>query len=143
MSDYYIQEKRWRLLTHHKKSVRTMALHPKENAFASASADNTNKFGLPKGEFCHNMLSQQMTIINVVAGVMVTGVYGSGTETFVQPGSLEGEAGIYAACYDQTGSRLVTCEADKTIKMSKEDENATPETHPVNFKPPKDIRRFY
>ncbi|KAF2586739.1 hypothetical protein F2Q70_00035420 [Brassica cretica] len=124
-------EKRWRLLTHHKKSVRTMALHPKENAFASASADNTNKFGLPKGEFCHNMLSQQMTIINVVAGVMVTG------------GSLEGEAGIYAACYDQTGSRLVTCEADKTIKMSKEDENATPETHPVNFKPPKDIRRFY
>ncbi|KAF2543851.1 hypothetical protein F2Q68_00030576 [Brassica cretica] len=125
------KEKRWRLLTHHKKSVRTMALHPKENAFASASADNTNKFGLPKGEFCHNMLSQQMTIINVVAGVMVTG------------GSLEGEAGIYAACYDQTGSRLVTCEADKTIKMSKEDENATPETHPVNFKPPKDIRRFY
>ncbi|KAF3603006.1 hypothetical protein F2Q69_00034490 [Brassica cretica] len=153
-------EKRWRLLTHHKKSVRTMALHPKENAFASASADNTNKLGLPKGEFCHNMLSQQMTIINVVAGVMVImevygsgtetfvqpglmEVYGSGTETFVQPGSLEGEAGIYAACYDQTGSRLVTCEADKTIKMSKEDENATPETHPVNFKPPKDIRRFY
>ncbi|KAF3533794.1 hypothetical protein DY000_02042752 [Brassica cretica] len=52
------------------------------------------------------------------------------------------EAGIYAACYDQTGSRLVTCEADKTIKMWKEDENATPETHPLNFRPPKEIRRF-
>ncbi|KAG5414408.1 hypothetical protein IGI04_001975, partial [Brassica rapa subsp. trilocularis] len=40
-------------------------------------ANNTKKFSLPKGEFCHNMLSQQMTIINVVAvnedGVMLTG----------------------------------------------------------------------
>ncbi|KAG6650892.1 hypothetical protein CIPAW_06G074500 [Carya illinoinensis] len=63
-------------------------------------------------------------------------------QTIVQPGSLDSEAGIYATCYDLIGSRLVTCEADKTIKMWKEDENATPETHPVNFKPPKDIRWF-
>lgn len=57
-------------------------------------------------------------------------------------GSLDSEAGIYALSYDITGTRLVTCEADKTIKMWKEDETATPETHPLNFKPPKDIRRF-
>lgn len=63
-------------------------------------------------------------------------------DVFVISGSLDSEAGIYALSYDMTGSRLVTCEADKTIKMWKEDENATPETHPVNFKPPKDIRRF-
>jgi hypothetical protein len=44
--------------------------------------------------------------------------------------------------FDLTGSRLVTCEADKTIKMWKEDENATPESHPIDFKPPKDIKRF-
>ncbi|CAH1432611.1 unnamed protein product [Lactuca virosa] len=62
------------------------------------------------------------------------------SQTIVQPGSLDSKAGIYALSYDMTGSRLVTCEADKTIKMWKEDENATPETHPVNFKPPKDIR---
>uniref|UniRef100_A0A804K4X5 Uncharacterized protein n=2 Tax=Musa TaxID=4640 RepID=A0A804K4X5_MUSAM len=43
-------------VTHHKKSVRAMALHPKERAFASASADNIKKFNLPKGEFLHNML---------------------------------------------------------------------------------------
>lgn len=64
------------------------------------------------------------------------------TESYFVPGSLESEAGIYALSYDVTGSRLVTCEADKTIKMWKEDETATPETHPLNFKPPKDIRRF-
>ncbi|XP_021904945.1 protein pleiotropic regulatory locus 1 [Carica papaya] len=147
-------------LTHHKKSVRAMALHPKENCFASASADNIKKFNLPKGEFLHNMLSQQKTIINAMTvneeGVMATGGdngslwfwdWKSGhnfqqAQTIVQPGSLESEAGIYALSYDITGSRLITCEADKTIKMWKEDETATPETHPLNFRPPKEIRRF-
>ena len=62
--------------------------------------------------------------------------------TQVQPGSLESEAGIFAMTYDKSGSRLITCEADKTIKLYKEDEEATPETHPINFRPPKDIRRF-
>ncbi|KAL6344177.1 hypothetical protein AAG906_031891 [Vitis piasezkii] len=57
-------------------------------------------------------------------------------------GSLDSEAGIYALSYDITGSRLVTCEANRIIKMWKEDENATPETHFLNFKPPKDVRRF-
>jgi hypothetical protein len=44
--------------------------------------------------------------------------------------------------FDVSGSRLVTCEADKTIKMWRQDENATPESHPVQFKPPRDIKRF-
>ncbi|KAK4493184.1 hypothetical protein RD792_017958 [Penstemon davidsonii] len=147
-------------LTHHKKSVRAMAPHPKEDCFVSASAENIKKFKLPRGEFMHNMLSQQKTIINAAAvneeGVLTTaGDNGSlwfwdwrsghnfqQAQTIVQPGSLDSEAGIYAVTYDLTGSRLITCEADKTIKMWKEDEMATPETHPVHFKPPKDIRRF-
>ncbi|CAN4125705.1 unnamed protein product [Withania somnifera] len=147
-------------LTHHKKSVRAMAQHPTEDCFATASADNIKKFSLPKGEFMHNMLSQQKTIVNAMAvndeGVMVTGGdngsmwfwdWKSGhnfqqAQTIVQPGSLDSEAGIYALTYDATGSRLISCEADKTIKMWKEDETATPETHPLYFKPPKDIRRF-
>jgi len=91
----------------------------------------------------------------------------------VQPGSLDSEAGIFAATFDQTGSRLITGEADKTIKASilkhspnaltthphshehlhphprfntsslpercqvwKEDEDATPETHPVEYEAP-------
>ncbi|PQP94580.1 protein pleiotropic regulatory locus 1-like [Prunus yedoensis var. nudiflora] len=116
-------------LTHHKKSVRAMAQHPKDiNSFASVSADNVKKFNLPNGEFLHNMMSQQKTIVNAMAvnrdGVMATG------------------AAVFALSYDVTGTRLVTCGADKTIKMWKKDQNATPETHPLNFKPPKDIRRF-
>ena len=34
-----------------------------------------------------------------------------------QPGSLDAEAGICASAFDQTGSRLITGEADKTIKV--------------------------
>lgn len=64
------------------------------------------------------------------------------SETIVQPGSLDAEAGIFAMSFDASGSRLVTCEADKTIKMYREDETATPESHPIDFRPPKDIKRF-
>ena len=35
-------------LTHHKKSVRGLALHPTEYCFASASAENIKKFRLPR-----------------------------------------------------------------------------------------------
>lgn len=34
-------------LTYHKKSVRAMAMHPKEYAFAAASADAIKKYQLP------------------------------------------------------------------------------------------------
>lgn len=35
-----------------------------------------------------------------------------------QPGSLDAEAGIFCSTFDQTGSRLITGGADKTIKVS-------------------------
>lgn len=148
-------------LTYHKKSVRAMVAHPTEFAFASASAENIKKFALPDGAFLHNMLQQQRAIVNAMAvneeGVLATcGDNGSiwfwdwtsghcyqEQETIVQPGSMEGESGIYAASFDHSGSRLITCEADKTIKMWKQDEDATPESAPgLPFRPPKDIRRF-
>lgn len=42
----------------------------------------------------------------------------------VQPGSLDSEAGIFAMTFDQSQSRLITCEADKTVKIYKEDDTA-------------------
>lgn len=82
----------------------------------------------------------------------------------VQPGSLDSESGIFACVFDHSESRLITAEADKTIKVYKEDETAvstsgpkkyeltsmmqkklscssfssflqTEESHPVNWKP--------
>lgn len=77
--------------------------------------------------------------------------------SIAQPGSINSEAGIFALAFDRSGSRLVTAEADKTIKVYKEDETAvnarfsalsislwkliqdfffqTEETHPTNWRP--------
>ena len=64
-------------------------------------------------------------------------------QTIPQPGSLDSEAGIYALAFDKSGSRLITCEADKSIKMWKENPEASEESHPISFRPPKDIVRRY
>lgn len=46
------------------------------------------------------------------------------TKAPVQPGSLDSESGVFAMGFDRSESRLVTCEADKTIKIYKEDDEA-------------------
>lgn len=51
---------------------------------------------------------------------------------------LDSETGVYALSYEITGSGLFSCEDDRTIKMWKQDDRATPETHPSKVKPPKD-----
>lgn len=84
--------------------------------------------------FMFNLVLVTSTIYTKLASIIVM--------IFPLTGSLDSEAGIYALTYDNTGTRLISCEADKTIKMWKEDDTATPETHPLNFRPPKDMRRF-
>jgi len=139
-------------LTNHKKSVRSVVAHPKINMFASASPDNIKTWRLPEGKFTQN-LSGHNAIVNCMAanpdGVLVSGA-DNGTMYFwdwrtgynfqrlqapVQPGSLDSEAGIFQMKFDNSGSRLITCEADKTIKIYKEDDSATEESHPINWKP--------
>lgn len=126
----------------------------------TGSADKIKKFSFPDGDFMCNFSGHQ-TIINSLAinnddvvvsggdnGSMYlwdwrTGYNFQQLQTIPQPGSLSSEAGIYAVAFDQTGTRLFTCEADKTIKEWVQDENATPETHPVkNWQKPRDRSRF-
>ncbi len=126
-------------LTNHKRGVRAVAMHPREFSFASASVDNIKTWSLPQGTFMRNFGGQHKKLVNCLAvnedGVMVSGGDDGvmcmwdwksahcfqNEQTVVQPGSLECEAGIYAMEFDKSGSRLITCEADKTIKMWKED----------------------
>ncbi|KAJ3049532.1 Pleiotropic regulator 1 [Rhizophlyctis rosea] len=146
-------------LTHHKKGVRALAINPSTFTFASASPDNIKEWKCPEGEFIQN-LSGHNSIISTMAcnqdGVLFsggdngsmffwdfqTGYNFQTAETLVQPGSLESEAGVFCSTFDVTGSRLITGEADKTIKIWKEDENATPETHPIDWKPSISNLRF-
>jgi pleiotropic regulator 1 len=46
------------------------------------------------------------------------------------------ENGIFDCKFDQSGLRLITAECDKTIKIWRENPDATPESHPINFTPP-------
>jgi len=147
-------------LTNHKKSVRGLVLHPKLYMFGSAGPDNIKQWKCPEGKFIQN-LSGHNAIVNCLAmnadGVLVSGA-DNGTMYFwdwktgynfqrfqapVQPGSLDSEAGIFQMKFDRSGSRLITCEADKTIKIYKEDDAATEETNPINWKPDILKRRKY
>jgi pleiotropic regulator 1 len=139
-------------LTNHSKGVRDILLHPTENTMATAGADNIKRWKFPDGNFINNFEHKAGTIQALAINndnVMVSSS-DSGTlqfwdwktshcfhrtDTIAQPGSVASEAGIFDLSFDKTGSRLFTCEADKTIKMWAEDENATPETHPLKWKP--------
>ena len=125
-------------LTHHKKSVRTLAIHPTQYTFASGSAGghNVKTWRCPEGTLVNNMAHD--TIVNTLSvnadGVLFSGGddgslkffdYATGTpfqvaEYVPQPGSLDAEAGVFCSAFDQTGTRLITGGADKTIKIYKE-----------------------
>lgn len=69
-------------LTHHHKSVRSIAIHPTEFSFASGSAggNNIKKWACPEGTFVHNF-SGHDAIINTV-NVNHDGVFFSGGTFF-------------------------------------------------------------
>lgn len=137
-------------LTHHKKAVRSLVIHPSEYTFASASTDNIKKWKCPEAAFLHNF-SGHRAIVNTLAlnsdGVLFSGADNGSmrfwdwktgfcfqdARTIAQPGSLESEAGIFGSAFDMSGTRLFTVEADKTVKVWKEDETATEETHPLQW----------
>uniref|UniRef100_K3X8E4 Uncharacterized protein n=1 Tax=Globisporangium ultimum (strain ATCC 200006 / CBS 805.95 / DAOM BR144) TaxID=431595 RepID=K3X8E4_GLOUD len=137
-------------LTNHKKAIRAVVKSPIDHTFVSGAADNIKKWEAKEGRFLRNF-SGHNAIINSLAinqdGVMVssadngsmrfwdytTGYCFQEEVTKAQPGSLDSEAGIYASTFDKTGLRLITCEADKTIKVWQEDASASEESHPIDM----------
>jgi pleiotropic regulator 1 len=137
-------------LTQHKKAVRNICVNPREFSFVSVSADNIKKWQCRDGKFLKNFEGHN-SVVNCCAvnedGILVTGGddgtmcfwdYETGycfqkTQTVVQPGSLDAEAGIYASSFDLSGSRLLTCEADKTIKIWQESGDADESSDPVDI----------
>ena len=140
------------VLTHHKKGVRSLTIHPNEFTFASSSTGSIKQWKCPEGQLMENFDGHN-AVINTLAvneddvlfsggdnGSMASWDWKTGhmyqkLDTTAQPGSLDAESGIFSSTYDRTGLRLITGEADKTIKIWKQDDDATPETHPLNWQP--------
>lgn len=127
------QGKSKQTLTHHKKSVRALE-SGLGKTFVSGSPGSIKKWEFeteyPNSRFVHNFESNSIVNCLGYSDVLVSGsdngdlcFYDYNGQMFqkinspVQPGSLDSEAGIFALSFDQTGSRLITCEADKTIKI--------------------------
>ena len=147
------------VLTHHKKGVRALAQHPIEWTFASGSTSSIKQWKCPEGAFMQNFEGQN-AIINTLSvnednvlfsggdnGSMSfwdwkTGHRYQSLDTTAQPGSLDAESGIFASTFDRTGLRLICGEADKTIKIWRQDPEATPDTHPLDWKPTLGRQRY-
>ncbi|KAL2118939.1 hypothetical protein VTJ04DRAFT_5898 [Mycothermus thermophilus] len=147
------------VLTHHKKGVRAVVTHPTEFTFATASTGSIKQWKCPEGAFMQNFEGHN-AIINTLAvndqnvlfsggdnGSMSFWDWKSGyrfqaLDTTAQPGSLDAESGIMSSTFDISGSRLICGEADKTIKIWKEDPNATEKTHPIDWKPTLARRKY-
>merc|ERR1719341_339315 len=146
-------------LTNHKKSVRALAIHPSEYTFVSCSSDNNKVWKCPRGAFERNISGHGGTIINSCcikeypdkSSVLIAGSdngflnfwdWRSGFkyqthEAIPQPGSMSAENGIFDVKLDMSASRLITAECDKTVKIYREDPDATPESHPIQWQAPK------
>lgn len=147
------------VLTHHKKGVRALAQHPIEWTFASGSTSSIKQWKCPEGAFMQNFEGQN-AIINTLSvnedNVLFsggdngsisfwdwkTGHRYQSLDTTAQPGSLDAESGIFASTFDKTGLRLICGEADKTIKIWKQNDEATPESHPLDWKPTLGRQKF-
>ena len=141
-------------LTHHQKAIRALCQPSFEHTFVSGAADSLKYWQGKDGRFLKSYTpaaGNSGTVVNCLAvnddGVMVSGGddgtmefwdYKSGhnfqsTTSIVQPGSLDAENGIFASQFDHTGTRLITAEADKSIKIWKQDDEASELTHPIDM----------
>ena len=147
------------VLTNHKKAVRSVAIHPVEYSYISGAADNLKVWKCPQSLFLRNMNEPPRSIVETVAvnedNVLVSGHqnghlmvwdYKTGhkmqdIKSPPQPGSLDAEAAINQLTFDRTGTRIISVESDKTIKLWKPDPKATPESHPLDLSNLKNVKR--
>lgn len=139
------------ILTHHKRAVRSIACSTRERSFVTAAADGIRKWA---GVDVHleRTMEGHAGIVHSAAlsdeGVLASAGddgelrfwdYGTGycfqsAKAPPQAGSLDSESAVFSLSFDRSGSRLVACGADKTIKVWGEDTEASEETHPIDMR---------
>lgn len=145
--------KSYKTLTHHQKGIRSISLY-NDSSFATCSPDAIKVWKAPEGDFERNFdhpENQGNVVVNCSAvrddGLFVAGLdngklrlydWDTGKQfqeihTPPQPGSLDSENAIFDIKFDFSGTRIITAECDKTIKLYREDELAVkPQQHDDN-----------
>ncbi|KAI4839053.1 pre-mRNA-splicing factor PRP46 [Plasmodium brasilianum] len=145
-------------LTHHKKSIRSLSIHPFEYSFCSCATDNVKVWYGADAEFDRNItgfnsiincsLIKQDSYFND-SSILILGSnngqlhfydWSSGYKydtlsNKVVPGTVECENSTLSMTFDKSESRLITTHGDKSIKIWKENEDATPENFPIKWNP--------
>ncbi|KJP85671.1 hypothetical protein AK88_04702 [Plasmodium fragile] len=145
-------------LTHHKKSIRSLSIHPFEYSFCSCGTDNVKVWCGADAEFDRNITGFN-SIINCSlikqdsyfsdSSILILGSnngqlhfydWSSGYKydtlsNKVVPGTVECENSTLAMAFDKSESRLITTHGDKSIKIWRENEDATPENFPIKWNP--------
>ncbi|CDO95837.1 unnamed protein product [Kluyveromyces dobzhanskii CBS 2104] len=137
-----------KVLTHHSRNIRELTLHPAEFSFATVSTNDIRSWKLPEGQLLTNFQSQDSGILNSASindddvlfaggddGTLSFYDYKTGHKfqslsTTETAGSLESERSILCSTFDMTGTRLITGEGDKSIKIWKQNADATEEEYP-------------
>jgi pleiotropic regulator 1 len=121
-----------------------------QNTFVSGAADCLKYWQAKDGRFLKSYTGHKVVVNAMVVnddGVLVsggddgtmhfwdyeTGYIFQSTQSIVQPGSLDAENAIFASQFDGTSTRLITGEADKTIKIWKQDDEASELTHLIEM----------
>ncbi|GAW80794.1 splicing regulatory protein [Plasmodium gonderi] len=145
-------------LTHHKKSIRSLSIHPFEYSFCSCGTDNVKVWCGADAEFDRNITGFN-SIINCSlikqdsyfsdSSILILGSnngqlhfydWSSGYKydtlsNKIVPGTVECENSTLSMAFDKSESRLITTHGDKSIKIWKENEDATPENFPIKWNP--------
>ncbi|SCL98443.1 pre-mRNA-splicing factor PRP46, putative [Plasmodium chabaudi chabaudi] len=145
-------------LTHHKKSIRSLSIHPFEYSFCSCAPDNVKVWCGADAEFDRNITGFN-SIVNCSlikqdsyfsdSSILILGSnngqlhfydWSSGYKydtltNKVVPGTVDCENSTLSMAFDKSESRLITTHGDKSIKIWKENEDATPENFPIKWNP--------
>ncbi|XP_026677688.1 pleiotropic regulator 1 [Diaphorina citri] len=136
--------KLYRVISGHLGWVRCVAVEPGNEWFATGSADKIIKvWDLATGKLKLSLTGHVGSVRGLTVSPRHPYLFSCGDDRTVkcwdleynkapvQPGSMDSESGIFSMTFDNSGSRLITTEADKTVKLYKEDDSATEESHPV------------
>ncbi|KAH7830370.1 pre-mRNA-splicing factor prp46 [Monocercomonoides exilis] len=134
--------------------INSLSINPELESITSASpsSDSLSSDSSSSSSSSLELSLKSSSASTVVSGGVLAGGCSDGSVAFwdwrtgylfqkirppVQVGSLESEYGVECVTFDKSGTRLITTNDDKTIKIFGEDPDSSPATDPITWTPSK------